>query len=259
VTVIHPTAILDPDVELGEGVRIGPYAVLGSGVKIGAWSVIGPHTVIEGECELGERCLVYPHAVLGTPPQDLKYRGEKTRLVFGDGSVIRESVTVNRGTPGGGGLTSLGPNCYLMAHSHVAHDCALGREVVLANNVALAGHVTVGDCVQFGGLAGIHQFVRIGSYAFIGAGAMVRRDVPPFALAKGDRAFITGINRVGLERHGFSPERIEGIEALFNFIAENGRDRLQTELPDFACIQSDLSEVRSFLEQSKLGLCPFRS
>lgn len=212
--MIHPLAAVHPEAELGAGVRVGPFAVIGERVRIGDGVTIGPHAVIEGDVFIGEGCAVYPHAVIGTPPQDLKYRGENSRVEIGPRCMIREFVTINRGCVRDG-VTRLGENCLLMANSHVAHDCLLGDRVVLANSVALAGHVEVGDDVWFGGLAGVHQFARIGHHSFVGAGAMVRRDIPPFLIARGDRAVLTGVNATGLERRGFTAERIAALEGVF--------------------------------------------
>jgi UDP-N-acetylglucosamine acyltransferase len=218
--MIHESAIIHPTVELGENVRIGPYVVIGEHVRIGNGVTIGPHAVLEGDTVIGDGTAIYPHATIGTPPQDLKYRGEASRLHIGRGCVIRENVTINRGTAHGGGITQIGDGCLLMANSHVAHDCLLGDRIVLANSVALAGHVHVGDDAWFGGLAGAHQFVRVGAFAFIGAGAMIRRDIPPFLVAKGNRAVCTAVNATGLLRRDFSPERIAALKALFLNLAD---------------------------------------
>ena len=255
--MIHESAVIDPGASLGEGVRVGPYAVIGSGVTIGRACEIGAHAVLEGQLELGDESRVFPHAVLGTPPQDIKYSGETSRLVIGKRCLFREGVTVNRGTAGGGGLTRIGDGCVLMANSHVAHDCSLGREVILANSVALAGHVEVEDYAWFGGLAGIHQYGRIGAYAFVGAGAMVRRDVPPFTVVRGDRARIIGINGVGLKRHEFTEERIGSIEIFFGILADLGEDKGLSRLEGMDDPYGDARAILTFYQQSTLGVSLF--
>jgi len=222
--VIHQTAIIHPDTCLGENVKVGPYAVIGEKVTIGNNCTVGPHAIIEGESVIGESCMIHPHAVIGSAPQDMKYRGEATSLHIGKGCVFREGVTVNRGTEQGGGKTIIGDNCLFMANSHVAHDCKLGQAVVLANSVALAGHAIIGDFVWFGGLVGIHQFVRIGNHAFIGAGSMVRKDIPPYMIAQGDRAKLVRVNETGLRRHKFSEDKIQSIVSFYSRIKAEGMD-----------------------------------
>jgi UDP-N-acetylglucosamine acyltransferase len=183
---IHPTAIIDPSAQIAAGVQIGPYAVIGPEVVLEARVKIGPHATVEF-AEVGEACQIHAGAFVGTAPQDLKYRGERTKLALGPGCVVRECVTLNRGTAATG-VTRIGARCLFMAYSHVAHDCVIGSEVIVANSVAIAGHVEVGDGAVLGGLSAIHQFARIGKLAMIGGGAMVPVDVPPFMLAWGDRA-----------------------------------------------------------------------
>jgi UDP-N-acetylglucosamine acyltransferase len=182
---VHPTAVLDPSVELGEGVEIGPYSVLGPNVRIGTGTRLGPHVVLERDTTLGRDCRVHAGAVLGGDPQDLKYGGEAAPLLVGDRTVIRECVTVNRGTEARG-RTEIGADCLLMAYSHVAHDCILGDHVILANSVNMGGHCDLGDWVIVGGITAIHQFVQIGAHAFVGGSSAVRKDVPPFVKAAGD-------------------------------------------------------------------------
>lgn len=254
--MIHPTAELHPECSIGQGSSIGPFAVIGRGVTIGKDCAIGSHAVLEGNLELGDGATVHPHAVLGATPQDLKYKGEPAKLIIGEGSIFREGSTVNCGS-GAGGATVLGPGCYLMANAHVGHDCRLGREVILANSVALAGHVTVGDFVNFGGLAGVHQFVRIGAHAFIAAGAMVRRDIPPYAVAKGDRARITGINRIGLERRGFKSGRISKIEEAYAALASHGLEPGMESLRTIGDPEGDIASIISFIEGTELGISLF--
>jgi UDP-N-acetylglucosamine acyltransferase len=220
-STIHPTAIVSPGAQLGDGVCIGPYAIVGERVRLGDNVSIGSHTVIEGDTVLGDGCVVYPHACIGAKSQDLKDSGTGGKLVIGKACVFREFVTVNTGTPDGGGVTSLGDGNFLMAYVHVAHDCHLGSNIVMANVATLAGHVTIEDFVGLGGLVAVHQFVRIGRNAFIGGGTMIPMDIAPFMKAThGDnpRARIIGLNTIGLERRGFTPETIEALKRAYRII-----------------------------------------
>ncbi len=260
--MIHPSAIVHPQAELAANVEVGPFTVIGADVHVAAGCRIGSHVVLEGRLTLGSNCRVFPHAVLGTDPQDTKYRGEPSELKIGSGCVFREFVTANRGSEAGGGLTEIGENCYFMANAHVAHDCHLGRGVVMANSVALAGHVDVGDYAWFGGLAGVHQFVHIGSHAFIAAGAMVRRDVPPCLIAKGDRARLAGLNRIGLMRRGFSEARLNRLSELYARLASEQSLNLA---PEWLIKLSEVSEdfepdarlIGDFLNNSQVGVSAF--
>ena len=211
--MIHPTAIVDPRAELGRDVSVGAYAVIRADVTLGDGCRVGEHVLVEGPTVLGRDNALHPHSVVGTAPQDLKYKGEPTRLEMGDGNVVREFVTLNRGTVQGEGLTKIGHRCLFMAFTHVAHDCRVGSHVIMANNAALAGHVHMEDFVVVGGMVGIHQFVRIGESAMLAGGSMVGKDVPPFSLVQGDRARIVGVNAVGLKRRGFSEASIAAVHA----------------------------------------------
>lgn len=220
--MIHDTAIIDPSTKVGEAVSIGPYAVVGPNCTIGAGTSIGAHAVIDRDCIIGRDNRIYSHAAVGGDPQDLKYAGETTTCVIGDGNTIREYVTINRGTAEGGGKTVVGNNNLFMAYSHVAHDCILGNSVILANAATLGGHVEIHDCVVVGGLTGIHQFVRIGAHAIVGALSGVGRDIPPFvtaALSRGQKRSIFGINLVGLKRRGFSKDTIERIRKAVKLVS----------------------------------------
>ena len=201
---VHPSAVVHPKARLGPGVVIGPYAVIGEHVSIGARTRIGAHCVVEGRTTIGEENEIFTGAVIGSPPQDLKYRGEASTLTLGDRNKIREYVTMNPGTAGGGGATVLGSDCLLMAYSHVAHDCAIGNHVIMANSAALAGHITVEDHAVIGGLVGIHQFVRVGTLAIIGGCSRVVQDIPPYSTCVGYPATVFGVNREGLRRAGVS-------------------------------------------------------
>jgi len=216
---IHATAVIDPSVELGDDVEIGPFAVIGADVKIGAGTIIGPHMRIDGPTVIGERNTFTGSASIGTDPQDLKFGGEKTRLEIGDENVIREFVTISRGTKGGGGVTTLGSRCLLMAYAHIAHDCHVGSNVIFANVGTLAGHVEVGDFVTVGAFTAIHQFCRVGDHAFLGGDTIATQDVLPYVKTVGARPAKTyGINTIGLERKGFSKESIAGLKTAYRLL-----------------------------------------
>ena len=200
--VIHPSAIIEPGAEIGPGVSIGPFSVIGSQVRLAAGVELKSHVVIAGDTSVGEGTVIFPFASIGQDPQDLKFKGEHTRLEIGARNRIREYVTMNPGTEGGGGVTRIGDDGLFMANCHVAHDCQIGNRVVLVNSVAVAGHCVLGDDVIVGGLSGIHQFVRIGRGAMIGALSMVTADVIPYGLVQGPRAHLDGLNLVGLKRRG---------------------------------------------------------
>jgi len=206
--VIDARAVVSPQAELASDVEVGPFAVIGPGVRIGARSSIGPHAVIVGNTTIGADNKVFQFASIGDAPQDLKYKGEPTRLEIGDRNVFRESCTVNRGTAQGGGVTRIGSDNLMMACAHVAHDCQVGSHVVMANCAALGGHVHLGDWVIMGGYSGVHQFCKVGAHAFLGNNAAVTRDVPPFVMAVGQPARPHSINSEGLKRRGFSEEQI---------------------------------------------------
>ncbi len=215
---IHPTAIVDGRAQLDPSCEIGPFAVIGPEVKMGAGNVVGAHAVLEGDLTLGTGNRVFPHACLGQIPQDLKYRGEKTRAEIGDGNQFREFSTVHVGTAGGGGVTRIGSGCLFMASSHVAHDCQVGDACILANSVGLAGHVVLEDHVIFGGVGGAHQFTRVGRFAFAGAGSIIVQDVAPYSMVQGNRAELVGINSTGLQRHGFDEAQIARIKEAHRIV-----------------------------------------
>ncbi|MSR23122.1 MAG: acyl-ACP--UDP-N-acetylglucosamine O-acyltransferase [Gemmatimonadetes bacterium] len=217
---VHPQAIVDPGAELGDGVSIGPWTMIGPAVKIGRRTVVGPSVLIERNTTIGVDCEIHKGAVLGTPPQDLKFRGEDTRLVVGDRTVIREYATLNRGTSASG-LTSVGDDCLLMAYTHVAHDCHLGSHVILSNAVNMAGHVEIQDWVIVGGLTPIHQFVRVGMHAFVGGASRISQDVPPFCRVAGSPAKLYGLNSVGLERRGFSAETRAALKKAYRVLFQS--------------------------------------
>ena len=220
--MIHPTAIVDPGAEIGAHVTIGPYAVIGDRVRIGDGTTVGTHAVIDPYTEIGRDCRVFQFAALGGVPQSVKFQGEETVVRIGDGCTVREFVTIHRGTGFGGGITEIGEGCFLMAYTHVAHDCRIGRRVIMANNTTLAGHIEIGDYATVGGLVAVHQFVRIGDYAFIGGKSAVVKDIPPFVIAAGDRATLHGLNRVGLQRHGFSQETLAALKKAYRIVFRFG-------------------------------------
>ncbi len=252
---IHPTAIIHPDTQIGPDVEIDPYAVISKGVKIGRGTKIGSYVRIEGETTIGENCVISTGAVLGTPPQDWKYRDEKTRLTIGDDTLIREYVTINRGTAMKG-ETKIGKRCFLMAYSHIAHDCIIGDEVVMANNATLAGHVQVGDYAVLGGLVAVHQFVRIGKLVMLGGGAMVSLDVPPFMQACGDRVKLYGLNLVGLRRRGYNRETIAALKKAYRILF---RSKLifkeAVEKVEQQITNQEVKYLIDFLKTSNRGFC----
>ena len=218
---IHPTAVVDPSAQIDPSAEIGPYAVIGPETVIGPRTKVGPHAVVE-YATLGADNVLHSGCYVGTPPQDLKYAGEKTRLVMGDKNVVRETVTMNRGTAQGGGLTKIGSNCLFMAASHIAHDCVVGNGVIVVNAVLLAGHVHIGDGAVLGGMCAIHQYNRIGRLAMLGGGSMNGQDVLPFANTQGDRAVIRGINMLGLKRAGIAPESRTALKNAYKVLFLSG-------------------------------------
>ncbi|WP_141331713.1 acyl-ACP--UDP-N-acetylglucosamine O-acyltransferase [Myxococcus sp. AB025B] len=253
---VHPTAVVHPDARLHESVHVGPYSVIGPQVTIGEGSHVGPHVVIEGRTTLGARNRIFQFASVGADPQDLKYAGEDTELTLGDDNQIREFVTLHKGTAGGGGATRVGNGNLFMANSHVAHDCVVGNGCRIGNGSALAGHVTMEDHVIISGLAAVHQFTRLGRFAFISGGAMVTMDIPPYATAQGDRAELVGLNTVGLERGGFTKDQIERIKEAHRILfrsklgLQEALGRLRTELGG----HPEVDHLVSFISQSKRGL-----
>lgn len=254
-TLIHPSAIIDPDAELGEGVSVGPWSIIGPGVKIGDGTDIRSHVLIERNTTLGVDCQVHQGAVLGTPPQDLKFKGEDTFLEVGDRTVIREYATLNRGTADLW-KTTVGDDCLLMAYSHVAHDCQLGHNVILSNAVNMAGHVFIEDWAIIGGLTAIHQFVRIGAHAFVGGASRTSQDVPPYTKAAGSPMKLYGLNSVGLDRRGFSSETRQALKRAYRIIFLSNTP-LQKALDQAEEECQALPEVRhliSFIRTSERGV-----
>ena len=254
--MIHPTAVVDRHAELDSSVEVGPYAVIGPKVKIGPRTRIGPHAVIEGDTMLGADNVVFHLASIGAIPQDLKYAGEPTKVVIGDGNQFREFITVHLGTAGGGGVTRIGNRCLMMANSHVAHDVQLGDNCVLANSTALGGHVVVEDRVIFGGLSGVHQFTRVGRLAFISGGAMVTQDVPPYCTVHGNRAEVIGINTVGLSRARFDEHAISRVKAAYKLVFRSKmglREAIAQVRAEFGG-NSEIDHFVAFLEGTQRGI-----
>jgi len=218
VSNIDPRAIVSPKAELASDVVVGPYTVIEEGVRIGAGTWIGPHAVVKGPTTIGTNNKIFQFASIGDAPQDLKYKGEPTRLEIGDRNVFREFTTMNRGTVGGGGLTVIGSDNLFMAYSHVAHDCRVGSKIVMANYATLAGHVEIGDWVIMGGYAATHQFSKVGAHCFIANDCKVTRDVPPYVMAVGSPAEAHSINSEGLKRRGFTPEQIRNIKNAYRIL-----------------------------------------
>jgi UDP-N-acetylglucosamine acyltransferase len=249
---IHSTAVIAPDAALGDDVEVGAYAVIGAGVQVGDRTRIGPHVVIEGPTRLGADNHVFPYASIGSAPQDKKYKGEPTRLEIGDRNVIRECVTLNRGTVQDQGVTRIGDDNLFMAYAHVAHDCVIANHCILANNATLGGHVHLADWVIMGGLSGVHQFCKVGAHAFIANNAAVTRDVPPYVMAVGQPAAAHSVNAEGLKRRGFTAEQVRNIRNAFRLLYRSGLKLAdaETQLAALAQQQPELRLLAEFLPQS---------
>lgn len=244
--MIHSTAIIHDTAQIDTTVEIGPYAVVGEGVTIGAGTKVGPHAVIDGWTEIGENNQIYQFASVGAPPQDLKFAGEQTWLRIGDNNHVREFASLHRGTSGGGGETIIGNNNLFMAYTHVAHDCKLGNQIVMANAATLAGHVEIDDHAILGGLCAVHQFARIGGHVMISGGAMVAQDIAPYTLAHGNRARLVGLNLTGLKRRGFSNDAIRAVKKAYRLVFRSGL-KLEEAAPQVAAECGDLPEVEAFM------------
>ena len=252
---IHPTAIIHSGAKLAEDVKVGPFTIINDEVEIGAGCEIGSHALIDSGTIIGKNCKIHHGAVLGTLPQDLKFEGEKTLLTIGDGATIREYATLNRGTHWRG-KTIVGKNCFIMIYAHVAHDCLLGDHVILANSANLAGHVEIGDWASIGGVVPVHQFVKIGAHSFIGGGFRVQMDVCPYALVGGYPLKTMGLNRIGLQRRGFSEKTIEILEKTFRILFKSNLnttqaiEKIKTEIEPIP----EVRYILDFITNSERGI-----
>ena len=255
---IHPTAVIEPGARLAETARVGPYCVVGAEVELQGGVELVSHVVVAGRTLVGAETRIFPFASIGHQPQDLKYQGEASRLESGRRNVVREHVTMNPGTAGGGMVTRVGDDCLFMVGAHVAHDCRLGDNVIMANNATLAGHVAVGDFAILGGLSAVHQFVRIGRHAMIGGVTGVERDVIPYGQVVGDRARLVGLNIVGLQRRGFTREQVQALRTAYQMLfGEAGT--LAERVDEVARQYADVEPVRDIVAfiraDSQRGLC----
>lgn len=256
---IHPTAVISNYVTLGDDVEIGPFCVLEGNVTIGNNAILKSHISIVGNTTIGDGLKVYPFASIGNDPQDLKFNGEDTKLIIGDNCVVREGVTINPGTSTGSNETRIGNGCVFLANSHVAHDCVVGDHVILSNGVLLAGHVTLGNHVIMGGASAVHQFTRIGDYAFIGGLAGVENDVIPFGISLGNRAYLGGVNLIGMKRHGIARESIHAVRQAYKDLFVEQDETLQVRLdklsPDLLSDPQVAHIVNFIKEASDRSLC----
>jgi UDP-N-acetylglucosamine acyltransferase len=253
---IHDTALIYPGAEIDTGVEVGPYCVIGPDVRIGKGTKLHSHVVIQGYTTLGRENEIFPFACIGTAPQDLKYHNEPSTLEIGDKNRIRESVTIQPGTEHGLMKTIVGSSNLFMANSHIGHDCVVGDFNVIANSVGVAGHVSIEDHVIVGGMAGIHQFCRIGKLSLIGGGAMVAQDVPPFCIVQGDRATLRGLNLIGLKRAGFTLDEIAFMKRTYRQLflqAGSVKDKIES-LPSEICENNKVSHLLDFISKSKRGI-----
>jgi UDP-N-acetylglucosamine acyltransferase len=255
-TSIHETAIVSPEAQIGEDCRIGPFCTVGAEVVLGDGVKLDSHVVVDGKTSVGDETHVFPFASIGLAPQDLKYAGEPTATEIGRGNQIREFVTIHRGTEGGGGLTRIGDRNLLMAQAHVAHDCQIGSDVIMANAATLAGHVEIADRANIGAYSGVHQFCRVGVEAFIGGYSVVVKDAPPYAIIQGNHAKCYGLNKVGLKRRGYSRGTIEKLHHAYHLLltaklnTSQAVERIKEEIRD--CPEVD--ELVRFIETSKRGV-----
>jgi UDP-N-acetylglucosamine acyltransferase len=254
--MIDSRAVVSPQAHIAADVQIGPFTVIGAEVTIGAGTWVGPHVVINGPTRIGSDNKIYQFASLGDAPQDKKYNGEPTRLEIGDRNVFRESVTVNRGTTHDKGVTHIGNDNLLMAYSHVAHDCHLGDQIVMANCATLGGHVEIGDWVTMGGLSAVHQYTKVGAYCFIAHNAAVTRDVPPYVMAVGRPAVPHSVNTVGLQRRGFSPEQVLNIRRAYRLLYRSGLKLKAAieELERWAATQPEIAPFVEFIKRSSRSI-----
>ena len=255
--MIHPTVIIDSKAEIEGGVEIGPYCVIEKGVSIGEETKIGPHVVIREGTQIGKQCQISQFASIGEAPQSVAYKGEKTSLLIGDRNIIREFTTLHRGTIKGGGKTVIGNENFLMAYSHVAHDCQIGDQVIMANGATLAGHIVIEDRAIIGGLVAIHQFCRVGAYAIIGGVSGILLDIPPYTIAQGAPARLFGLNTVGLKRANFSEETKRALKKAYRIIFRSGlalEKAIETVGGDEISKTQEVQHLLQFIQRSKRGI-----
>jgi UDP-N-acetylglucosamine acyltransferase len=254
---IHATAIISPHVEIEDGTFIGPFCILKDGARIKQGTKLVSNIIIEGDTEIGENCTIYPFTSIGLPPQDMKYREEKTGVRIGNNNIIREYITIHRASVGGDGLTTIGDNNFLMAYVHIAHDCKVGSSVIMANVATLAGHVAVEDHVVIGGLSAVHQFTRIGAYSMVGGLSGVAQDIPPYMIASGPRAKLFGLNAIGLKRHGFSETTIKELKKAYKILFREKHTlkeairKIQEDIP----YTDEIKHLIEFIQKNKRGIC----
>jgi UDP-N-acetylglucosamine acyltransferase len=253
---IHSTAIITSGAKISEGAEIGPYCIVGNNVKIGKNTKLASHVVIENT-EIGENCDVYPFTSIGLPPQDIRYKGEKTKVRIGDGNIIREYITIHRASVSGDGVTKIGNNNFLMAYVHIAHDCHLGNNIIMANATTLGGHVVVEDFAFIGGLVAVHQFARIGAHSMIGGFSAIPQDIPPYTTAAGERAKLYGLNTVGLKRRNFSDATISDLKKAYKILFRS-KHTLKEAIDKVKHDLGQSEEVKNFIEfieKNKRGIC----
>lgn len=255
--MIHPTAVIDPEAELADGVTVGPYSIIHAGVSIGENTAIGSHTVINGPSSIGQNNKIFHFCSIGEDPQDKKYAGENESILkIGDGNVIREYCSINRGTADGGGETVLGNDNWIMAYVHIAHDCIVGDNVIFANNTTLAGHVTIDDYVILGGFTGVHQFCHIGAHSFSAISSVIVKDVPPYLMVTGNTAKPCGLNREGLKRRNFDADEINGLRRAYKILYREGNTLQEAteKLRPLAEEQESIATFLTYIEESSRGI-----
>ena len=254
---IHPQAVISPETKIGKGVEIGPFAVVGANVELGDGCVVYPHAVVYGPSKCGAKNIFHPFSVIGGDPQDYTFRGEHVELHVGDGNIFREHVTVSRGTTKGGGITRIGNNNFFLSYCHVGHDCQIGNHTLFVNGATLAGHVAVQDFVTIGAFSPVHQFCRLGRYAYIGACTVITQDVLPFSLIVTERETkCFGANVIGLERKGFTPERIQRLQRAFKLLTRSKKNTTQAleEMRKTLASFPDVVEMIEFVEHAERGI-----
>ena len=258
MSTIHPTAVLSDQIVIADDVTIGPYAIIEGEVHLGNGTTIDHHATVKGKTTIGSSCRIYPYALVGTDPQDLKHQEGRSELIIGNHTIVREYATISRGTEHGGGCTRIGSHNFIMAYSHIAHDCQFGNHIILSNGATFGGHSEVEDHAIIGGLSAVHQFCRIGAYSFIGGASGVSQDIPPYVLANGNHTRLYGLNSEGLKRHDFSKETIKTINQAFRIIFRTTGLSLTKAIEQVENEVENIPEVMhmiNFIKQSKRGVC----